>query len=311
MKKKSFLCALVTAFTLLCPFALRSEVVDKIVAIVNDDIVTMGEVQKSVRVEKQGTFTTADDYFRDMDLKEKLDGFIEAKLIQQQAKRMKIEVSDKEVESVAESIRKQNLITEKEMKERLQKENISYKGFLEGIRVNILKSRVLARAIGTTVIVTEADLKNYYDENPDQFKSEEFRLQQIFISSRREDAPARAQAAFNLLQKGESFEEVAKQYSDDPSSARGGDIGFVKKEELIPQLLQAISILMPGTSSHPIATPYGYHIMRLVDTRKSEAVPFDSVKDAIKARITQQETQKRYKEFIEKVRASSYIEVKI
>ncbi len=104
---------------------------------------------------------------------------------------------------------------------------------------------------------------------------------------------------------------MAKEYSDDPSGARGGDIGFVKKEELIPQLLQAISLLIPGTSSHPIVTPYGYHIIKLLEQRKSEAVPFDSVKDAIKAKLTQQETQKRYKDYIEKLRASSYIEVKI
>ncbi len=131
-----------------------SEVIDKIVAIVNDDIVTLGDVQKSVTVEKQGMFTSADEYFRDMNLKEKLDGFIEGTLIQQQAKKMKIDVSDKEVESVVESIRKQNLITETEFKERLQKENISYKAFFEGIRNNLLRNRVLARAISTTVLVT-------------------------------------------------------------------------------------------------------------------------------------------------------------
>jgi peptidyl-prolyl cis-trans isomerase SurA len=311
MNKRSFVFASVTVLTLLCPLAVRSEVVDKIVAIVNDDVVTMSEVQRSVTVEKQGMFTTADDYFRDMTLKEKLDGFIEAKLVEQQAKRMKIEISDKEVQLVVEAIRKQNLITEAEMKERLQKEGINYKGFLEGIRNNLLRSRVLARAIGTTVLVTEADIKAYYDANPDEFKSEEFRLQQIFISSRRENASERAQAAFNLLQQGQSFETVAKEYSDDPSGARGGDIGFVKKEDLIPQLLQGISLLMPGASSRPIVTPYGYHIIKLVETRKSEVLPFDEVKDAIKARITQQETQKRYKEYIGKLRASSYIEVKI
>ena len=68
---------------------------------------------------------------------------------------------------------------------------------------------------------------------------------------------------------------------------------------------------MPGTSSHPIVTPYGYHIIKLLEQRKGQAVPFDSVKDAIKARITAIESQKRYKEFIGKLRASSYIEVKI
>jgi peptidyl-prolyl cis-trans isomerase SurA len=310
-QKKGFFFAVVAALTFLWPLVSHSEVIDKIVAIVNDDIVTLGDVQKSVQVEKQGMFTSADEYFRDMTLKEKLDGFIEATLIQQQAKKMKIDVSDKEVESVVEGIRKQNLITEKEFKERLQKENIGYKAFFEGIRNNLLRNRVLARAISTTVLVTEASLKAYYDEHPDQFKSEEFRLQQIFISSRRDDAVARAQAAFKLVQQDQPFEAVAKEYSDDPSGARGGDIGFVKKEELIPQLLQAISLLIPGTSSRPIATPYGFHIIKLLEQRKSEAVPFDSVKEAIKARLTQQETQKRYKDYIDKLRASSYIEVKI
>jgi peptidyl-prolyl cis-trans isomerase SurA len=310
-EKKSFLFALVTALTLLCPLTSRGEVVDKIVAIVNEDIVTLGDVQRYVSVEKQGMFTSADEYFRDMDLREKLDSFIEGTLIQQQAKKFKIEVSEKELESVVEGIRKQNLITETELKERLQKENIGYKAFLEGIRTNLLRGRVLTRAIATTVLVTEASVKQYYETNPDQFRSEEFRLQQIFISSRREDAVTRAQAAFNLLQQGLSFEAVAKEYSDDPSGPRGGDIGFVKKEELIPQLLQGISLLMPGTSSHPIVTPYGFHIIKLLEVRKGEAVPFDSVKEAIQARITQQETQKRYQEYIAKIRASSYIEVKI
>jgi len=215
------------------------------------------------------------------------------------------------VDAVVDGIRKQNLITETEMKERLQKENINYKGFYEGIRTNLLRARVLARAITTTTLVTDANLKEYYDANPDQFKSEELRLGQIFISSRRDDAPARAQAAFNRLQQGEPFEAVAKEYSDDPSGARGGDIGFVKKEELLPQLLEAVSLLMPGTSSHPVVTPYGYHIIKLLEQRKSDAVPFDSVKDLIKARITQLEAQKRYKEYIGKLRAASYIEVKI
>lgn len=311
IRTRNILSLILSAFTLLCAFTVRGEVIDKIVAIVNDDIVTMGEVQKFVQVEKQGVFTSADEYFRDMDMKDKLDGFIENKLVQQQAKKMKLDVSDKEVESVVDSIRKQNLITEKEFRERLEKENIDYKSFVEGIRNNLLRSRVLGRAVGTTVVVSDASVKEYYDKNPDQFRSEEFHLQQIFISSRREDASTRAQAAFNELQQEQPFEAVARKYSDDPSGVRGGDIGFVKKEELIPQLLQAITLLMPGTSSHPIVTPYGYHIIKLLEVRQGEAVPFDVVKDAIKARIIAQETQKRYREYIGRIRASSYIEVKI
>jgi peptidyl-prolyl cis-trans isomerase SurA len=308
---KRFLLILLAGLSLLYPCTSGSEVVDKILAIVNDDIITMSDVEKYVRVEKQGKFTSADDYFRDAGLKDKLDAFIENTLIQQQARRLKIEISDLEVQMVVDSIKKQNLITEEDLREQLRKANSSYKSFFEGIRSNLVRSKVLARTISPDVLLSEARLKEHYQANPDEFRAEEYRLQQVFISNRTQDAARRAQAAYNALQQGQPFEQLAKEYSDDPSGKQGGDIGYVKKEDLVPELRQAISLLISGTYSHPVLTPYGYHIMKVLDVRKSEALPFDAVKESIQEKIVQQESEKRYKEYIAKIRASSYIEVKI
>lgn len=296
---------------LLVPPSSSGEIVDRIVAIVNDDIVTLSEVERVVRVEKQGRFTSVDEYFRGMELKEKVNFFIDGILIQQQAKKLKIEVSDKEVEGVVESIRKQNLITEQDLKEQLAREKVSYKAFLEGLRMNLLRSKVLARTISAEALFTDADLRAYYNANIDEFRSEEYRLQQVFVSARRKDAAARAQAVYSQLGKGVPFEQLAREYSDDPSGAQGGDIGYVKKEDLIPELRQAINLLVPGTYSHPIQTSYGVHVVKLIEVRKTEAPAFDSVKDEVNARLVQKESEKRYKEYITKLRASAYIEVKI
>ena len=306
-----FLLLLLAGLSLLYPCTSGSEVVDKILAIVNDDIITLSDVEKYVRVEKQGRFTSVDEYFRDAELKQKLDAFIENTLIQQQAKRLKIEISDLEVQMVVDGIKKQNLITEEELKEQLRKANSSYKSFFEGIRSNLVRSKVLARMISPDVLLGDARLKEYYEANPNEFRAEEYRLQQVFISNQRQDAARRAQVAYSALEAGQPFEQVAREYSDDPSGKQGGDIGYVKKEDLVPELRQAISLLISGTYSHPVLTPYGYHIMKVIDVRKSAALPFDAVKDSIQEKIVQKESEKRYKEYIAKLRASSYIEVKI
>jgi peptidyl-prolyl cis-trans isomerase SurA len=306
-----FLFALFAVLAVLSPCSSSGEIVDKIVAIVNDDIVTLSDVQRVVRVEKQGRFASVDEYFRGQDLKDKLSFFIDNMLIQQQAKKLKIEVSEKEVEGVVESIKKQNLISEQDLKEQLAREKITYKAFLEGLRMNLLRSKVLSRTLSGENLVTEADLRAYYQANLDQFRSEEYRLQQVFISARRQDAAARGQNVYNQLVKGVPFEELARDFSDDPSGAQGGDIGYVRKEELIPELRQALSLLVQGSYSHPISTGYGVHIVKLLEIRKSEAPPFDSVKDEVNARLLQKESERRYKEYIAKLRASAYIEVKI
>lgn len=306
-----FLVLVIAGLSLLYPCVSGSEVVDKILAIVNDDIITMSDVEKFVRVEKEGRFTSVDNYFRDASLKDKLDVFIENLLVQQQAKKLKIEVSEKEVEAVVESIKKQNLITDEELKEQLRRANSSYKAFLEGIRSNLIRSRVLTRTMSQDVTVSEAKLKEYYDANPDEFRAEEYRLQQVFISNRRQDATRRAQAAYAMLQQGAPFDQVAMEYSDDQSAKTGGDIGYVSKEDLVPELRQAVGLLATGTYSIPVLTPYGYHIVRVLDVKKNEALPFDAVKDSIRERVVKKESERQYKEYVRKLRAASYIEVKI
>ena len=305
------LLAFIAALVTLLPCSSGGEIVEKIVAIVNDDIVTLSDVQRVVRVEKQGRFTSVDEYFRGLELKDKLNFFIDNMLIQQQAKKLKVDVSDKEVEAVVESIKKQNLISEQDLKEQLAREKVSYKAFLEGLRMNLLRGKVLSRTISGEALVTDAELQAYYQANIDQFRSEEYRLQQVFISARRQDAAARGQNVYNQLGKGVPFEQLAREFSDDPSGAQGGDIGYVKKEDLIPELRQALSLLVPGTYSHPVSTSYGVHIVKLLEVRKSDAPPFDSVKDEVSARLLQKESERRYKEYIAKLRASAYIEVKI
>ncbi len=299
----------VLPFLLAC--AAGAEVVDRIVAIVNDDVITLSDLRGYVQVETKGKYQSINEYYRSIQIREKIDGLVNDALIRQQAKKLKVDVSDREVQAVIENIKKQYLITEEELKERLAKENVSYKGFVEGMRMNILRSKVLNRMVSPDVTVNDKILREFYEQHKNDYREEEFRLQQIFISGNRADAQARALNAYNLLKQGSAFEAVAGSFSDDPSGAKGGEIGFVRGDELIPQLHQALSLLMPGMYTQPLPTPYGWTILKLLEVKKGETASFESLKERIHGRYVQEESEKRYKEYMEKLRKSSYIEVKI
>ena len=300
-----------TLLLLLMPWLCLAEVVDKIIAVVNDDIITLKDVERYVRVESHERYVSVKDYFRNLQIREKLDPLIEDLLIKQQAKKLKIEISDKELEHIVENIKKQYLITEEQLREQLRSENVDYKDFLEGLKSATLRTRVLARAISMDINVTDDMLKEYYNKHLNEFSEEEYRLKQIFISGSTKKSEEKALKAYELLKAGRPFEEVAKEFSEDPSATEGGDIGMVKKEELIPQLKQAIEGLAPGSFSGIVATPYGFHIIKLVDSKRIGTLPFDAVKEEIQQRIIQEEAEKRYRAYIEDLKRSSYIEVKV
>jgi peptidyl-prolyl cis-trans isomerase SurA len=305
---KHLLLALSTAVLLLVPSIAKCEVADRIVAIVNDDIVTLREVERFVIVEKQSRYTSMNEYVRSMELREKLDGFIENLLIKQQGRKLKIDVSDKDVEATVEDIKKQNMISQSELKAQLEKENVRYEDFLDGLKLSIMRNRVLSRAIAQEVNIDDKRIQEYYDAHAEDYADVEYSIQHIFISRQRKDAASRSREAWQELEKGRSFGDVAKDYSDEGSK---GEILSASKADLIPELRQGLQILMPGSHTPVIQTPYGFHILKLIDVKKGVRAPLEEVKDKIKAAIYQRESEKRYKDYIGKLKSGAYIEVKI
>ena len=290
----------------------RSEVIDRVIAIVNDDIITLKDFEAYVKIERQATkYTSIDEYFRNLQMKQRLEAFIEGVLIKQQAKKMGVVATDQDVTIFIEGIQKQNLISDSELREQLKKDNVTFEQFREGIKMNMLRTRLLMRVVSTEVNITENALKSYYDSHQDYFKDEEYHIQQIFISGQHADIRERAEKAYKQLTTGTSFQEVAASFSDDPSARQGGDIGFVKKIDLLPTLREAVTGLKPGSYSVIVPTPYGLHILKLIEVKKADILPYEEVKKTIGERLMMEESNRRYRDYIDKLKKSSYIEVKI
>ena len=302
---------IVAVFIVLTGFAANAEVIDRVIAIINDDIITLKDFEAYIKVEKRTKFTSIDEYFRNQQMKEKLEMYVEGILIKQQAKKLGIAATDQEVNNFIEGIKKQNLITDAELREQLRKDNVTYAQFTEGIRLNILRTRLLMRVVSTEINITENSLKSYYDSHQDVFRDQEFHLQQIFISGQHRDIKERAEKAYKDLTAGKPFADVARGISDDPSAKQGGDIGFVKRSDLLPTLRDSLNNLAPGSFTPIIPTPYGLHILKLIEVKKVEVLPYEAVKNAINERMVMEESNKRYRTYMDKLKKTSYIEVKI
>lgn len=151
--------------------------------------------------------------------------------------------------------------------------------------LNDVKKKLVVRTFldsKTSDLITDADLKKEYDALVSSMKDEkEVRARHILLAS--EDD---AKEAKKKLDSGKSFEEVARDFSKDPGSAKqGGDLGYFTKDKMVPEFATAAFAMKKGEVSSPVKSQFGYHIIKVEDTRKVTAPTFNEVKDQLKGKL--------------------------
>ena len=150
-------------------------------------------------------------------------------------------------------------------------------------------------------LVTEEEMKAVYDEEAAKLQqTERVRARHILVGTEQE-----AKDILGRLNKGEKFEDLAKQFSLDGSKDYGGDLGYFTAPEMVPEFSKATFALKTGETSPPVMTDFGWHIIRLDDRKQGAAQPFDQVKSAIRNVLL----RKKVSETMEKVRSGSKVEI--
>ncbi|MFH1147370.1 MAG: peptidyl-prolyl cis-trans isomerase [Pseudomonadota bacterium] len=159
---------------------------------------------------------------------------------------------------------------------------------LDNARKRILMGELLRTELAKEVLPGEKEAKAYYELNKEQFaESQGVRLRQIVLANEQE-----AERTAKDLKAGADFKELARQRSVDPSKANGGLIGWVKREQMSPEIAQVISALSKGQTSKPIRMANRYHIMLVEDRKSGKSLDYDQVKPAIVQRLRAQQEQK-------------------
>jgi len=313
---------------LLTPLFLSAEVVDKVVAIVNDEVITLSELEEETAMvyKSMPPQEKANEPVLDLLAKARkfsLENLIERRLITQKAQKYNVTVSNEDIDAAYENTRNNMSLSPSEFREKLERSGLTEESYRDKLRTQILQSRLLSYDVRSRIVVTEDMILDYYDENyTSKVTKGNYYLLQIGCSWKTTDNPEKLnsdkQAAkertnriYNLAKKGQDFRTLAEKFSELPSASDGGDIGIFTLDEMAPAMRDAIRELKPGEISEVIEMPSGYQFFKLLSGDKNAIVvtaAFDAVKEEIGEKLFEEKLKVAYSEWVKKLKEEAYIE---
>lgn len=249
-----------------------------------------------------------------------LDQLIGYRLLTQEAAARKLAVTDAEVDSGVSQIRSQ-FPTEEAFTKAVAEQGMTMQAVRDQTRTDLLITKVLQAEIESKIAVADTDIATFYDQNKERFaEGEAVRASHILVRvPENADAKVKAQArakAEGLLERIKKapaeFEKLATESSEDPGSgAKGGDLGFFTKGQMVPAFETAAFGLQPGALSPIVETPFGFHIIKTTEKRAAQTVALDKVKPQIKEFLTQKQRQEKAQAFVEQLKSKGKVEILI
>jgi len=308
---------------MLIPSSGLSAVVDRIIAVVNGEIITLSELNSTFEPYQKRIEATYRGPDRDKVVADNrsmvLNRMIDNRLIEQLSRKAGIVVKDNEVmETIKDLLRRRNISIE-ELIKTLERDGSSLMAYQQDVKEDLTRIRLLRRELKTKTLVSDEEIGDYYVKNRQEYEGREaVRIKQILLLLPRDadDAlKAKLKAEAEMIRKrligGESFDQLAAQYSQGFSAATGGDIGFLEKGMILPEVDAVAFRIAIDEVSEVIASSVGFHIIKVLDKRGAGIKPINVVREEIKAKLEEEKMGKKYEEWLDELRKKSHIEIKL
>jgi len=287
-----------------------AEVVDRIVAEVNNEIITLSELQNMAKsVESQAGVKPKGLDEKKMQ-REMLEALIDRKLAKAEAKRRGIVISDKELNVAVDQFKQRNNIPDDAtFAKGLSQAGLSLNEFKQQLADQMTQERLLVVVVGTKVSISDGEVRRIYDQ---QFKRGGTQVHIVTLrmpfpmgasEAQKEEVKKQAESIINAVKRGESLAAAAGQFSLKPT-----DAGFVSQSDLDPRLAEYLDQLKPKEVA-PILTPEGVQLMQVMNRRSGEARPFEAAAPEIRRILQQQEMEKYFAEWVKTLREKAHIKI--
>jgi len=298
----------------------RAEIQNRVVAIVNNEVVTLYELNAKIReltgVSPGELKSRSEEMFIDT-RRQVLDSLIDQKIALEKIKELDIKVPDEEVDQAIERVKEDNQLTQEGLIAELKERGTTYESYRKSIRRELERMQLINYEVQSKILLREEDLKKYYHEHIDEFTSGgKVRLALIFLKQNvpgdRNEAQTlhrKAQEILSMIQNGKDFSELAGKYSSGPGAREGGDLGVFKLSELNPEMAKLIKDLSSGDVAKPIIRPDGIRIIRVVERDGGGVKSFEQVRNAIQSILYREELDRRYSAWIKELRKKAYTKI--
>jgi peptidyl-prolyl cis-trans isomerase SurA len=296
--------------------------VDRVVAVVNNDIILLSDLNQvmttiGATLDEQGYSPEQKSQILKEQRSQILEQMIYDKLTDQQVQQYQIKIGEDEVDATIERIRKLNRMSDDDLRRRLESEGLSYEAYRKQIKEKMLRARLVNREVKSKIVITDEDIQSYYDAHRDEYGVHaKYELRHILIkvspesdSDAKKDALERINNIYDALQKGESFEKLARQYSQAPSAERSGFLGVFDFNILSDSIKQALKGLEAKQFTKVVDTDQGYQIFYVESFNQTGGRGIEEVRSEIQEKLFADVVDRKFNEWIKDLRQRSHIQI--
>ncbi len=323
MKQLKGIASFILLFTgsiLLFHSSVSGEICNRVVAIVNDEVVTLYELNTMVQALTGMPSEQLKNKSEEVYLKTRqkvLDDLIDQKIGLEKIKELEIKVTAKEIDQAIERVKADNQLTQEDLVAELKAQGSNYESYRESVKNELERVQLINYEVKSKIILREEAIEEYYKTHRDEFTSEgRVRLALIFLKQEdpadKNEARAlyqKAQDILSMIKDGKNFANLARKFSNGPGASEGGDLGVFKMSELNPEMAEIIKDLSAGEVSKPIIRPYGIKIIKVEEKDGGGEKSLEQVQNAIRTILYRKELDKKYAAWIKELRKKAYIKI--
>lgn len=286
----------------------RAEVVDRIVALVNDDIITLRQLNEATEPYREKILASAQSDEQKQALVSQLesnmlDQLIDASLTKQEAVKYGIEVSETDIDNAIDNFKRSNNLDETTLKRGLAAEGLTMADYRERMKDQILQSMLINRAVRSKIIVTDEDIEAYYQANIENFSGlRKYRLKNILTRTE-----PKMKEVVSRLSRGEDFSALAQEYSIGSNAGDGGDLGLFDIDSFSQEIKDALKGLGKGEHTGILQTGSAYQIIYVDDIVMEGNQTLEEARDKIREILFRSQGEKQFQEWIEKLKKNAHI----
>lgn len=292
-----------------------AEVVDRIVAIVNEDIIRLSDLNREFEPIKQQIRSRGMSADREAEAmyearSQLIEEMVDEKLADQAIKEAGIRVSKNEVDAAIERIKSANRFTQEDLKRALESRGMRMEKYREDMRQQILRNKLINEKVKSKIVITEDDIREHYEANPEKYGlTEKYRLKNIFMPFDEAQVRSKLEKVLEELENGASFAEMAKKHSMAPNANAGGDLGVFALQDLSEDLQPVVEALEPGQFTDIVQTDLGLQIFFLESVEEPEERDLEDVKERIEQELYEEKAEQKFNDWIESLRKSAHIRI--
>lgn len=300
----------------------EAAVVDRILAVVNEDVITQYDMDTLLRPLVQNIRSQQLPPERELQAvrqlrAEMLNNLIDTKLTEQEVKRYNITITDEEVENYIQQLKQRRSTTDEQLRGFLAEQGMTLEDYRREVKLQLQRTKLVNREVRSKVVITEAEIRAYYEKNKAKYGGgTQYHLWNLFVklppqasTQDREAAQSMLEEVLAELRRGRRFQEIVRMTAQISLNVQGSDLGLFRIEELTPRLREVVRGLKAGQFSPVVETDFGYQIVFVEEIKETASRPLPQVESEIQDILFRERVDSRFTAWLSELRKRSHIKI--